>query len=101
MRNGTASRDESSGPQLVEARFEAILERVLRAYHRHEGHGGVDSIREGILDAELIPIAREAFQDADHMPADEEVLQILDGDGMRLLGEGYHVVALAEPANQF
>lgn len=100
MRNGT-TRDESSAHELAESRLEAILERVLRAYHRDEGHGGSDWTRDGILDAELVPVAREAFLDADDMPADHEVLEALDGEGMRLLGEGYHVMALAEPANRF
>ena len=35
------------------------------------------------------------------MPPDREVLQVIDGEGMHLLGEGYHVMALAEPANRF
>jgi hypothetical protein len=38
-------------------------------------------IGESILDAELVPVARAAFLDADHMPPDHEVLQVLDGDG--------------------
>ena len=100
MSNGTA-RDESSAHELVESRFEAILERVLRAYHRDEGHGGANWIRDRILDAELIPVTRAAFLDADDLPDDREVLQVLDGDGLHLLGEGYHVMALAEPANRF
>jgi calcineurin-like phosphoesterase family protein len=100
MSNGTA-RDESSAHELLESRFEAILERVLRAYHRDEGHGGANWIRDRILDAELIPVTRAAFLDADELPDDREVLQVLDGGGLRLLGEGYHVMALAEPANRF
>ena len=98
-------RDRQSGrivrTQDAEAQFKAILERVLRAYHRDEGHGGANWIGERILDAELVPVAREAFLDADDMPPDHEVLQVLDGEGMHLLGEGYHVMALAEPANRF
>ena len=35
------------------------------------------------------------------MPPDHEVLQVLDGGAMHLLGEGYHVMTLAEPANRF
>ena len=102
MTNVTTNRDESSfGPALAEAQFKAILERVLRAYHRDEGHGGANWIGERILDAELVPVAREAFLDADDMPPDHEVLQVLDGEGMHLLGEGYHVMTLAEPANRF
>src|SRR5262249_32431034 len=80
--------------------FEAILERVLRGYHQDEDHGGANWKKERILDAELVPVAREAFRDADDMPPDDEVLQVLDG-GMHLLGEGYHVMALAEPASPF
>ena len=48
-----------------------------------------------------MPVAREAFLEADDMPPDHEVLQVLDGEGMHLLGEGYHVIALAEPTKRF
>ena len=54
-----------------------------------------------MLDAELVPIAREAFLDADELPADGEVLQAFDGEPMQLLGEGYHVIALVEPGRRF
>lgn len=97
----TTSRDESFGPEHAEAQLEAILERVLRAYHRDAGHAGANWIGESILDAELVPVAHEAFLDVDDMPPDHEVLQVLDGEGMRLLGEGYHVMALLEPAHRF
>ena len=95
------SRDEYFGSEHAEAQCQAILERALRVYHRDEGHRGGNWIGERILDRELVPVAREAFLDADDMPPDQEVLQALDGEGMRLLGEGYHVMALAEPANRF
>ena len=101
IRNVTTSRDESFGPEHAEAQFKAILDRVLRAYHRDEGHGGANWIGESVLDAELVPVAREAFLAADDMPPDHEVLQVLDGEGMHLLGEGYHVMALAEPTKRF
>jgi hypothetical protein len=101
MGDVTTSRDVDFGPDHPEAQFQAILERVLRAYHQDEGHGGADWIEERILDRELVPVARQAFLDADDMPPDDEVLQVLDGEGMRLLGEGYHVMTLAEPANRF
>jgi len=103
MRNVTTSRDENIyiGPEHAEAQRKAILERALRAYHRDERHGGANWIGERLLDAELVPVAREAFLDADDMPPDHEVLQVLDGEGMHLLGEGYHVMTLAEPANRF
>ena len=65
-------------PEHAEAQFEAILERVLRAYHQNERHGGANWIGESLLDAELVPVAREAFLDADDMPPDHEVLQALD-----------------------
>ena len=98
----TTNRNECSfGPALAEAQFEAILERVLTAYHRDEGHGSANWIGERILDAELVPVAREAFLAADDMPPDHEVLQVLDGEGMYLLGEGYHVMTLAEPTSRF
>jgi hypothetical protein len=88
------------GPDRVEARLKAILDRALRAYHRDEGHGGATWIGERILDRELTPVARAAFLNADNMPSDHEVRQVLDG-GLCLLGEGYHVMTLAEPANRF
>ena len=93
----TTSRDASFGPQDAEAQFEAILERVLRVYHQNEGHGGANWIGESLLDAVLVPVAREAFLDADDMPPDHEVLQVLDGEGMHLLGEGYHVMRSSSP----
>src|SRR6266480_8002579 len=97
----TTSRSESSGPAPAEAQFEAILERVLRAYHRDERHGDANWIGEGILDPQLVPVAREAFLEADDMPPDDDVLRVLDGEGMHLLGEGYHVMTLEEPENRF
>ena len=80
--------------------LEAILERALTAYHRDERHGGARGIGERILDAELVPVTREAFRDADDLPSDEEVLQTFDAP-LQLLGEGYHVIALAEPRRRF
>jgi hypothetical protein len=89
------------GPEHAEAQFKAILERVLRAYHRDDRHGGANWIGERILDEVLVPVAREAALSADDMPPDHEVLQVLDGEGLHLLGEGYHVIALVEPAHRF
>jgi calcineurin-like phosphoesterase family protein len=97
----TKNRDEHIEPEHAEAQFKAILERLLRAYHRDEGHGGANCIGERILDGELAPVTRAAFLEADDMPPDHEVLQVLDGKGMLLLGEGYHVIALAEPTKRF
>src|SRR5689334_8496414 len=101
MTNVPASRNESFGPALADAQFEAILERALRSYHRGEGHGGANWIGEGILDVDLVPVAREAFLDADDMPPDHDVLQVLARREMQLLGEGYHVMTLAEPGHRF
>jgi hypothetical protein len=101
MTNVPVSRDASFGPQDAEAPFEAILERALRVYHQNERHGGANWIGESLLDAVLVPVAREAFLDADDMPPDHEVLQALDAEGVHLLGEGYHVMTLVEPANRF
>src|SRR6185436_6698282 len=95
------NRGESFGPHHCDAQVKAILDRVLRAYHRDEGHGGANWIGERILDGELVPIAREAFLAADNMPPDHEVLRVLDNEGMPLLGEGYHIMALAEPGHRF
>ena len=97
----TTSRDEFLGPDHAEPLLHAILDRALRAYHRDERHGGANWVGERILEAVLVPVARAAFQSVDDMPPDHEVLQVLDGEGLRLLGEGYHVMALAEPANRF
>jgi hypothetical protein len=82
-------------------RLTVILERALRAYHRDERHGGASWMGERILDVELTPVAREAFRNADEMPPDREVLNVLDGESVQLLGEGYHVVALVEPGRRF
>ena len=101
MRTMTTSRGEQIGREHAEAQFQAILERVLRAYHRGECHDGANWIGMNILDPTLVPIARETFLHADDLPPDHEVLQIIDGDGLHLLGEGYHVIALAEPTNRF
>src|SRR5262245_1561889 len=98
--NVTTNPAESFGPEHAEAQFKAILDRVLRAYHRDERHGGANWIGERILDGELVPVARAAFLNADDMPPDHEVLQVVDGR-LDLLGEGYHVMTLAEPANRF
>ena len=96
----TTSRAESFGPEHAEAQFKEILDRALRAYHRDEGHGGANWIGERILDRELTPVARAEFLNADNMPSDREMLQVVDGV-LHLLGEGYHVMTLAEPANRF
>jgi len=81
-------------------RLETILERALTAYHRDERHGGAEWVGERLLDAELVPIAREAFRDADDLPSDGEVLSAI-AEPMQLFGEGYHVMALAEPRHRF
>jgi hypothetical protein len=97
MTNVTMSRDESFGPARPEAQFEAILERVLRAYHANEGHGGADWIRGRILDAE--PCAGETSAGRDRLRArrcvhagparvlvlsDGKEIYIFQGDAYRL-----------------
>ena len=94
------SRDKRFQRDPSEDRFGAILERALTAYHRDELHGGARWVGERLLDAELVPVVREAFLDADDLPADCDVLQALD-EPMQLLGEGYHVIALVEPSRRF
>lgn len=86
---------------LADDQFGAILDRALRAYHRDELHGEADWIGERLLDAELTPVTREAFLDADELPCDHDVLQALDTERMALLGEGFHVMTLVEPARRF
>jgi hypothetical protein len=81
-------------------RLETVLERALTAYHRDERHGGAQWNGERVLDAELVPIAREAFRDADHLPSDDDVLAAI-AEPMQFLGEGYHVIALVESQCRF
>lgn len=95
------SPDKPSRPDQAERCLEAVLARALTAYQRGERHGEADWQGEGILDAELVPIAREAFSHADDLPSDEEVLSILEREALELLGEGYHVIALAECRRRF
>jgi hypothetical protein len=95
------SRDKRYRRDPAADRFEAILERTLTGYHRDELHGGADWVAERILDETLVPIAREAFLDADGLPSDANVLRTLDREPLRLLGEGYHVIALVEPRERF
>ncbi|HSL20666.1 MAG TPA: metallophosphoesterase [Vicinamibacterales bacterium] len=85
----------------VRDRLEAVFECALTAYHRDELHGGARWVGERVLDAELVPIAREAYLDADDLPAEHDVLQVFDGEPMQLLGEGYHVITLIEQARRF
>jgi hypothetical protein len=93
---GSSTESESSSKD----RVETVLERALTAYHRDERHGGATWIGERLLDAELVPIAREAFRDADELPSDGEVLSAI-AEPLQLIGEGYHVIALAVPRLRF
>jgi len=101
VRDVPTSRDKRYHQDPAGDQLEAILERALVAYHRDELHGGARWVGERIVDAELVPIAREAFLDADELPPDRDVLQILHSEPMQLLGEGYHVIALVEPSRRF
>jgi hypothetical protein len=82
-------------------RVETIFERAVTRYHGDELHGGARWVGDRVLDELLMPIARDAFLDADDLPADEEILEILRDGTMQLLGEGYHVTTLVEPARRF
>lgn len=95
------SREKPFTPDPTSDRLEALLERALTAYLCDELHGDASWRGEGILDAELVPVTREAFRDADDLPDDAEVLQALAAGALPLLGEGYHVMALVEPAQRF
>lgn len=97
----TTSRDEDLAPGPFEAQLKAILERVLRNYHRDEAHGGANWFAERILDGALVPVTREAFLAADNMPPDREVIRVLEAEALPLLGEGYHVLTLGESAHRF
>ena len=88
-------------PDAATHQLEAILERALTAYHDDELHGGARWVGERVLDAELVPVTREAFLDADDLPDDHEVLRVFDSESLQLLGEGYHVIALVEPQRRF
>ncbi len=79
----------------------AVLERTLTAYYRGEGHGGADAIGSRALDAWLVPTSRRAFQDADVLPSDAELLSVLEANELDLLGEGYHVITLVDPFRRF
>jgi hypothetical protein len=93
---GSSTQSEST----LKDRLETILERALTAYHGDERHGGAAWIGERLLDAELVPIARDAFRDADELPPDREVLSAI-AEPLQFLGEGYHAIALAEPRRCF
>ena len=95
------TREKPYAHDAISDQLEAILERALRAYHRDELHGGASWRAERTLDEDLTPVAREAFQQADDMPSDSDVLHVLSAETMHLLGEGYHVIALVEPARRF
>ena len=97
----TTNRDRRDSQDMASEPLELVLERALTVYHRDELHGGADWLGERILDAELAPIARQAFLDADELPTDSDVLHVLHGEPMEFLGEGYHVIALVEPARRF
>lgn len=91
----------SAGSNAADALAGAVLERALTAYYRGEGHGGADAVGPGVLDAWLVPTSRRAFQDADVLPSDAEVLGVLEAGELDLLGEGYHVMTLADPSRRF
>ena len=79
----------SAGSNAADVLFEAFLERALSAYYRGEGHVGADAAGPRALDAWLVPTSRRAFQDADVLPPDAEVLGVLEAGQLDLLGEGY------------
>jgi Calcineurin-like phosphoesterase len=78
-----------------------VLERVLTGYHRAKRHGGADRVTTSELDGLLAATTERAFRRADRLPPDAEVLRILEDTRPELLGEGYHVVTLCEPAHRF
>jgi hypothetical protein len=95
------NRDKRLQSDWASEQLEAVCERALIAYHRDERHGGASWLTDRIIDADLTTVAREAFLEADDLPADPEVFQVLDGEEMQLLGEGYHMVVLVEPGHRF
>ena len=84
-------------PPLVER----LIEHVLTAYHLQTRHGGAVSVGDNLLDEPLVRAAAHAFAAADRLPPDAEVLAAVRTGATRLLGEGYHVMTLAEPAGRF
>ena len=91
----------SAGSNAADVLFEAFLERALSAYYRGEGHVGADAAGPRALDAWLVPTSRRAFQDADVLPPDAEVLGVLEAGQLDLLGERYHVITLVDPSRRF
>ncbi len=85
------------GPPLVGR----LIEHVLTAYHLQTRHGGAVSVGDNVLDEPLVRAARHAFAAVDRLPPDAEVLAAVRTGATRLLGEGYHVMTLAEPAGRF
>ena len=86
----------SSGPGSAGGLPEAVLEQALTAYYRGEGHGGADAVGSRTPDAWLVPTSRRAFQDADVLPSDVEVLGAVQAGELGFLGEGHHVIALVD-----
>ncbi len=90
-----------SGSNTAGGLLEAILERALTAYYRGEGHGGADALGPRTLDAWLVSTSRRAFEDADALPSDAEVLRVLEATELGVVGEGYHVMTFVEPLRRF
>ena len=78
-----------------------VLERALRAYHGAELHGGAQAVTKSLLADLFANPTRRAFADADNLPSDHDIFVALREERFRLLGEGYHIVALTEPARRF
>jgi Calcineurin-like phosphoesterase len=94
----STSRVEPEDPH---SRVGRVLERVLAGYHRAERHGGADRVTTSLLDGLLARTTERAFGRADRLPPDAEVLRVLEETEPELLGEGYHVMTLCEPAHRF
>ena len=77
----------SAGSNAADVLFEAFLERALSAYYRGEGHVGADAAGPRALEW-LVPTSRRAFQDADVLPPDAEVLGVLEAASFTCSGRG-------------
>jgi hypothetical protein len=88
-------------PEDPHSRVGRVLEHVLAGYHRAERHGGADRVTTSLLDGLLVATTEGAFKGADRLPPDAEVLRVLEDAEPELLGEGYHVMTLCEPAHRF
>jgi hypothetical protein len=84
----------------IPAPWSGKCSQVLAGYHRAKRHGGADRVTSNALDGLLAAPTEQVFRRADRLPQDAEVLRTLEDAQPELLGEGYHVVTLCDPAHR-